>query len=89
MVADFDDSKENLRLVRRFGFAIDHEEFVVGLAFVGTVIPNRAGTILGTVSCALQEPRTATEHLDTLKKAVLKCANGLPWKIGNPISNLI
>ena len=46
MIADFEDFKENLRLVRRFGFATDHEEFVVGLAFVGTVIRDRAGTIL-------------------------------------------
>jgi DNA-binding IclR family transcriptional regulator len=76
-------------LVRRFGFATDHEEFVVGVAFVGTVIRDRAGTILGTVSCTLPQPRADTEHFATVKKAVLKCANGLFEKTGNPMLNSI
>jgi len=88
-IADFGEFKENLRLVRRFGYAIDHEEFVVGVASLGTAIRDQAGTVLGSVSCTLPESRADTEHFDVVKKAVLSCATGLSEKIGNPTLNLI
>ena len=87
-IVDFSDFKKNLRLVRRFGYAIDHEEFVVGVASVGTAIRDQAGTVLGSVSCTLPESRADTKHLDLVKKAVLTCAIGLSEKIGKSALNV-
>ena len=74
--------------MRRFGYAIDHEEFVVGVASVGTAIRDQAGTVLGSVSCTLPASRADTKHLDLVKKAVLTCAIGLSEKIGKSALNV-
>ncbi len=81
-IVDFGNLKENLRLVRRFGYAMDHEEFVVGVASVGTALRDHAGAVLGSVSCTLPESRADTEHFDLVKNAILKCAVDLSEKIG-------
>jgi IclR family acetate operon transcriptional repressor len=80
-IVDFDHLKENLRLVRRFGYAIDQEEFVVGVASVGTVLRDQAGTVLGSVSCTLPASRADTAHFDAVKKAVLQCSVDLSRKL--------
>ncbi len=83
------DLKENLRLVRRYGCAIDHEEFVVGVASLGTALRDQAGAVLASVSCTLPESRADDEHFDVVKNAVLKCAADLSKKIGNSKLNLL
>ena len=80
-IVDFDHLKENLRLVRRFGYAIDHEEFVVGVASVGTALRDQAGTVLGSVSCTLPASRADTVHFDAVKNAVLQCSVDLSRKL--------
>jgi IclR family acetate operon transcriptional repressor len=80
-IVDFDHLKENLRLVRRFGYAIDQEEFVVGVASVGTVLRDQAGTVLGSVSCTLPASRADTVHFDAVKNAVLQCSVDLSRKL--------
>jgi IclR family acetate operon transcriptional repressor len=86
-ITDFDDLKENLRLVRRFGYALDREEFLPGVASVGTALRDQAGTVLGSVSSTLPESRANDENIEMVKNAVLECAVDLSAKIGNPKIN--
>ena len=42
---------EALRLVRRYGFALDNEEFLPGVMSVGTALRDYSGTVLGSLGC--------------------------------------
>jgi len=81
-ITDFDELKENLRLVRRFGYAMEREEFLAGVASVGTALRDQAGTVLGSVSCTLPESRANEGEMESVTSAVLDCVGELSAKIG-------
>jgi IclR family acetate operon transcriptional repressor len=83
-LTDFDDLTENLRLVRRFGYALDREEFLPGVVSLGSALRDFSGTVLGSVSCTLPESRADDENVENLRKAVLECVVELSAKIGRP-----
>ena len=39
---------EALRHVRRYGFALDHQEFLPGVMSIGTALRDYSGTVLGS-----------------------------------------
>ncbi len=83
-ITDFDALKESLRLVRRFGFAIDREEFLPGVVCIGTALRDYSGTVLGSISCTLPDSRAADENIEIVKQAVLDCVAKLSSKLGRP-----
>ena len=75
---------EALRHVRRFGFALDEQEFLPGVISVGTALRDYSGTVLGSVGCTLPADRADEEHLDLVKAAVHDCVEALAAKLGRP-----
>ena len=82
-ITNFDELTENLRLVRRFGYAMDREEFLPGVASVGTALRDQSGTVLGSVSCTLPASRADEKNIEDVAKAVLECVGKLSVKIGH------
>jgi IclR family acetate operon transcriptional repressor len=75
---------EALRLVRRFGFAIDREELLPGVVSIGTALRDYSGTVLGSVSCTLPASRAEESHVDEVKQAVIDCVTALSDKLVGP-----
>lgn len=75
---------EALRLVRRFGFASDHQEFLPGVMSVGTVLRDYSGTVLGSLGCTFPQGRGDEDHLEGLKVAINECVGSLAKKFGRP-----
>ena len=50
-IVDFDTLIEELRHVRRNGFAIDREEFQPGVICIGSAIRDHAGAVVGAIIC--------------------------------------
>jgi IclR family transcriptional regulator, acetate operon repressor len=83
-ITDLAELIENLRLVRRNGFAIDREEFQPGVTCVGTAIRDHLGAVIGSISCSMPEMRTTDEQLEKVTSAVRHCATALSEKLGTP-----
>ncbi|MGC1560441.1 MAG: IclR family transcriptional regulator, partial [Bradyrhizobium sp.] len=48
-ITDIDRLKEELRLTRRNGFAVDREEFQLGVVCIGAAIRDHAGAVVGSI----------------------------------------
>lgn len=64
------DLMEELRLVRRNGFALDKEEYQLDVTCVGSAIRDHAGAVIGSISCSIPTLRAEGEHLETVIKEV-------------------
>ncbi len=77
---------EELRLVRRNGFAMDREEFQPGVTGVGAVIRNHTGAVIGAISASTPTLRAGEEHLVLMRHAILAATRALSVEFGGPIS---
>lgn len=75
---------EELRLVRRNGFAADNEEFQPGVVCFGAAIRDHAGAVIGSVSCSMPRMRAEGDHEILVKSAVKQCASAISERFGNP-----
>ena len=75
---------ENLRLVRRNGYALDNEEFQPGVVCVGSAIRDHAGAVIGSVSCSMPKMRARERALTQVKSAVKHCATAISQRLGGP-----
>lgn len=73
---------ENLRHVRRSGFAIDNEEYQPGVVCIGAAIRDHAGAVIGAFSCSMPSMRASKEHLDTVESDVKATARILSDAVG-------
>lgn len=83
-ITNIADLMENLRLVRRNGYAVDREEFQPGVTCVGAAVRDYSGAVIGSISCSMPTMRADAETLDRAKEAVRKYANALSENLGNP-----
>lgn len=83
-ITNIADLMESLRLVRRNGFALDREEFQLGVTCVGTAIRDHLGAVIGSISCSMPEMRATPEQLEMVTSAVRRCATALSEKLGTP-----
>lgn len=83
-ITDQDALTENLRLVRRYGYAMDKEEFLSGVVCIGNALRDYSGTVLGSVSVTMPESRARGEHLDRVTEAVKDCVSKLSEKLNRP-----
>ncbi len=65
---------EELRLVRRNGYAVDNEEFQPGVMCIGAVVRNHTGAVVGAVSCSAPTLRADKEHIATIREEVVSAA---------------
>ena len=75
---------EELRLVRRNGFAVDNEEFQPGVVCVGAAIRDHAGAVIGSISCSMPRMRAEGDHEARVKAAVKACAAAISERFGSP-----
>jgi IclR family acetate operon transcriptional repressor len=75
---------EELRLVRRNGFAIDREEFQPGVICVGAAIRDHAGAVVGAISASAPSMRASDEHIALMRDQVVAATRALSVELGAP-----
>ncbi|MDE0531828.1 MAG: IclR family transcriptional regulator [Albidovulum sp.] len=83
------DLLEELRLVRRNGFAVDNEEFQAGIASIAAAIRNQKGAVIGSISCSMPESRANGEEFEAACNAVRQTASILSRMLGNHDENAV
>jgi IclR family acetate operon transcriptional repressor len=83
-ITDFVALIEELRLVRRRGFAIDREEFQPGVICIGAAIRNHSGAVVGAISASTPTMRASEEHLARMREAVVSATRALSAELGEP-----
>jgi IclR family acetate operon transcriptional repressor len=73
---------ENLRRVRREGYAIDREEVSAGVICIGAAIRDQAGTVIGGISASTPTQRGTEEHLEMLRREITAAARAISAEFG-------
>ncbi|MGI9380940.1 MAG: IclR family transcriptional regulator [Methyloligellaceae bacterium] len=81
-ITDIEKLFDNLRHVRRNGYAIDREEYQHGVMCIGTAIRNYTGAVLGSVGCCLPVMRANPDYLERIRFNVMRCAATISEKLG-------
>jgi IclR family acetate operon transcriptional repressor len=87
-IVDFAALIEELRLVRRRGFAMDIEEFQPGVICVGAAIRDHTGAVVGAISASAPTMRASEENLTRMREEVVAAAYALCVELGEPESQL-
>ncbi|MEI7805983.1 MAG: IclR family transcriptional regulator [Hyphomicrobiales bacterium] len=85
-IVDFPALIEELRLVRRKGFAMDREEFQPGVICVGAAIRDHAGAVVGAISASAPSMRANEEHIALMRDQVVAATRALSAELGEPQS---
>jgi IclR family transcriptional regulator, acetate operon repressor len=85
-ITEFPVLVESLRIVRRNGYAIDHEEFLPGVICVGAAIRDQAGTVIGAISASTPTMRASEEHVATMRDEIIAATRALSGEFGDPAS---
>ena len=83
-ITDIEKLKEDLRLTRRNGFAIDREEFQLGVICLGAAIRDHAGAVVGSISVASPVFRATSAYVDQIKVHLIAAADELSTELGAP-----
>jgi IclR family acetate operon transcriptional repressor len=75
---------EELRHVRRNGYASDNEEFQPGVVCVGSAVRDHHGAVIAAVSSSVPEMRATGELVEKIRAAVRSCARELSVQLGSP-----
>jgi IclR family acetate operon transcriptional repressor len=75
---------EQLRLVRRNGFAVDREEFQPGVICIGAAIRDSTGAVVGAISASTPTMRGTDDHLSDMREQVVAACNALSAELGEP-----
>ena len=67
--------RDELRLVRRHGYAMDREEFQIGVSCVGAPIRTASGAVLGSISASSPVYRVNEKTIEELRSQVIEAAN--------------
>ncbi|WJR76675.1 IclR family transcriptional regulator [Bradyrhizobium sp. NP1] len=83
-IVDLDRLREELRLARRNGYAVDREEFQPGVICLGAAIRDHAGAVVGSISVSSPVFRATDDHLDQIRIHLLAATNELSIELGAP-----
>lgn len=83
-ITDFARLVEELRLVRRLGYALDQEEFQLGVSCVGAPIRSPSGTVIGSISVSCPLFRVDQPSLDKIRTLVINAAQTLSSDVAGP-----
>jgi IclR family transcriptional regulator, acetate operon repressor len=75
---------DELRTVRRYGVAMDREEFLPGVICVAAAIRDRNGTVVGSIGASMPTMRADDEHVRLTKEQVISAARALSVELGEP-----
>jgi IclR family transcriptional regulator, acetate operon repressor len=83
-ITDFSALIEELRLVRRKGYAIDREEYQPGVICIGAAIRDHSGAVVGSISASTPTMRATEEHLAEMREQVMASTRELSAELGEP-----
>lgn len=83
-ITDFAALIEELRQVRRNGYALDREEFQPGVICVGAAIRDHAGAVVAAISASMPSMRAGEEHLALVRDEVMAVTRALSAELGAP-----
>lgn len=83
-IVDLELLREELRLTRRHGYAVDREEFQPGVICVGAAIRDHAGAVVGSISVSSPVFRATPEHLEQIRIHLLAATDELSTELGAP-----
>lgn len=89
-IVDRDALIEDMRHIRRNGFAMDREEFQVGVICVGAAVRDHSGAVIGSLSASAPAFRADDAHLAQMRAAVIDAARVLSAEFGatsQPVPN--
>jgi len=73
---------DDLRHVRRNGYALDREEYTPGVICVGAAIRDHNGAVVGAISASAPTMRTTEDHLALMREEVVAAARALSAELG-------
>ncbi|MBI4273529.1 MAG: IclR family transcriptional regulator [Rhizobiales bacterium] len=85
-ITEFPALIEELRLVRRNGFALDREEFLPGVICVGAAVRDHAGAVVGAISASTPTMRASDEHIARMREEVVAATRALSVELGAQIT---
>ena len=85
-ITDFGAFIEELRHVRRNGYAMDREEFQPGVICIGSAIRDHAGAVVGAISASMPAMRGTEEHLALVRNEIVAATSALNAELGEPSS---
>lgn len=83
-ITDYAVLMDELRQVRRHGFAMDREEFQPGVTCVGAAIRDHSGAVIGALSASAPGMRADADHLSLMRSQVIAAARELSNELGGP-----
>ena len=69
--------KDELRHVRRRGFAIDDEEFQSGVYCIGCAVRDAAGGVIASISCSMPKSRATKSQQMFIRRHIIECTRSL------------
>jgi IclR family transcriptional regulator, acetate operon repressor len=81
-ITDIDRLKEELRLTRRNGFAMDREEFQLGVVCIGAAIRDHAGAVVGSIGVSSPVFRATAEYIDQIRAHLIAAVDELSTELG-------
>ena len=83
-ITDFAALVDDLKRVRRDGYALDREEHLPGVICVGAAIRDQAGTVLCGISASTPTQRGTDEHIALMRDEITAAARALSAEFGAP-----
>jgi IclR family transcriptional regulator, acetate operon repressor len=80
---------EELRHVRRNGFAMDREEFQAGVICVGAAVRDHSGGVIGSISVSTPASRADEAHLARITELLKQATRALSEEFGSPATGAI
>jgi len=77
---------EELRLVRRYGYSEDREEFEPGVHCIGAAIRSHKGAVIGSISLSIPTMRVSADALARARKDVMATAHEITKELGSNTS---
>jgi IclR family transcriptional regulator, acetate operon repressor len=68
---------EELRLVRRLGYAVDEEELERNVICFGAALRDGTGAVIGSISVSIPKSRATKQYREHIARSVVKCARGI------------
>lgn len=87
-ITDRDTLIEDLRLVRRHGFAMDREEFQPGVICIGAAIRGHDGTVVGSLSVSCPAFRAEETLVADIREQVMVVAASLSADLDHEVTDL-
>lgn len=75
--------RSELNNVRKQGYAVDDEEFEVGVYAIATPIFNRSGTVIAALSCPSPTSRINPERITRIAESLKRAARAISYRMGS------